>query len=159
MVALLGPVVALAVAVLMEGVAHTTHRYAMHGFLWVLHEDHHCPTGRGLQKNDLFAVFFATIAMLLLYFGVMQRLPVLAAAGVGMTLYGLGYFLFHDIMFHRRLRGVHLRANTPYLRRIVRAHQVHHRNSGKDRGTSFGFLYASKRYDQDMPLAAKGVSQ
>ena len=42
----------------MEYAAWFTHKHVMHGFLWVLHEDRHHPTGRGLQKNDLFAVFF-----------------------------------------------------------------------------------------------------
>lgn len=134
------------VAVLMELVAWFTHKYVMHGFLWVLHEDHHHPKGRGLQKNDLFAVFFALLCVLLFYAGTFLGWPAATAVAAGILLYGIGYFLFHDVMLHRRLPGVHIRANSPYLRRITRAHQMHHRRSGRKDGIAFGFLYASKEY-------------
>ena len=51
--------IVLAMAAFMEFVAWATHKYVMHGFLWVLHADHHRPSHRGLQKNDWFSVFFA----------------------------------------------------------------------------------------------------
>jgi beta-carotene 3-hydroxylase len=139
---------ALVVAVLMEGVAWLTHRYVMHGLLWTLHEDHHRPRGRGLQKNDLFAVFFASISFLLFLFGSLYGVRALFALGSGVALYGVGYFAFHDIMFHRRVPGLRLRSDRPYLKRIVAAHRVHHQRSTRNNGTSFGFLYANKSYDK-----------
>jgi beta-carotene 3-hydroxylase len=48
----------IAVAVVMEGAARLLHRYVMHGFHWVLHEDHHRPKGRGLQMDDLWHPLF-----------------------------------------------------------------------------------------------------
>lgn len=138
---------ALSVAVLMEGVAWATHKYVMHKFLWALHEDHHRPRGLGFQKNDLFAVFFALWAIGIFAWGRLAHSWPLHALGAGVTLYGLGYFLFHDVMFHKRIRWLRLRAGSPYLRRIVHAHAVHHQNSGQHGGTTFGFLYASARYD------------
>ena len=39
---------------IMEFMAWFTHKYIMHGLLWNLHEDHHQPTGKLFQKNDLF---------------------------------------------------------------------------------------------------------
>jgi beta-carotene 3-hydroxylase len=138
----------LAVAVFMEGVAWFTHKYVMHGFLWVLHEDHHHPTHRGLQKNDLFAVFFSVISMGLIGTGVLRWQLSFIAAGLGMALYGAGYILFHDVMFHRRIPRVHLRARTPYLQRIIHAHSVHHKVNRRTGGVSFGFLYASKKYNE-----------
>lgn len=138
----------LAVAVCMEGVAWFTHKYVMHGFLWALHEDHHRPAHRGWQKNDLFAVFFSLISMTLIVGGVLRgRLP-LVAAGLGMALYGAGYVLFHDVMFHRRIAAIRIRARTDYLRRIVRAHSAHHKFSDRTKGVAFGFLYAGKEYDE-----------
>lgn len=145
--ALAGLAIAATVAVLMEGVARLTHRYAMHGFLWVLHRDHHHPKGRGLQRNDLFAVFFATISFALIAAGTFGDSMPPIAIGAGMAVYGMGYFLFHDVMFHRRVRWLRLRASTPYLRRIVNAHRVHHRVTARQGATSFGFLYAPSRYD------------
>ncbi len=137
----------LALAIAMEGVAYLTHRYVMHGFGWALHRDHHQPSGRGLQWNDLYAAFFAIPAIVLIALGVLNRQPLLTWAGAGITLYGVGYELFHDIMFHRRIRGVRIPASTPYLKRIVNAHRVHHRHNGKEDATSFGFLYANPKYN------------
>lgn len=138
----------LVVAVFMEGVAWFTHKYVMHGFLWVLHEDHHRPTHQGWQKNDLFAVFFSLISMALIVTGVLHwRLP-LVAAGLGMALYGVGYVLFHDVMFHRRILAIRIRARPRYLQRIVRAHSAHHKVSDRTNGVAFGFLYAGKEYDE-----------
>ncbi len=131
----------------MEFFAWFMHKYVMHGFLWVWHEDHHRPHTTWWEKNDLFTLFFASIAILLIYFGTMNGRLSLVALGVGVTFYGLGYFLFHDVMFHRRLKFFKLKANTNYLKRIIRAHSMHHQNSTKDKGVAFGFLYASKKYD------------
>ena len=66
---LLNLLVLLGTAIFMEYVAWFTHKYVMHGFLWVLHEDHHRPKDRGWQKNDLFAAFFSAISFLLIVIG------------------------------------------------------------------------------------------
>jgi beta-carotene 3-hydroxylase len=146
---LLNVVIFIALVVYMEWVAWFTHKYVMHGFLWVLHKDHHRPTDRGWQKNDWFAVFFASISMLVIVSGALRRVMPLVSAGLGIALYGLGYMLFHDIMFHRRIPGVRIRARGHYLKRIVRAHKVHHQSSNqKEGGTAFGFLYAGGQYDR-----------
>jgi beta-carotene 3-hydroxylase len=137
----------IAIAVFMEFVAWSTHKYIMHGFLWILHEDHHRPRHHGFQKNDLFTIFFALWAVGLFLGGRHSGSPLLYGAGTGVTLYGLGYFLFHDVMFHKRIRRLKLRAWTPYLQRIVHAHKVHHQTSGQEWGKAFGFLYASSKYN------------
>ncbi len=136
-----------ATAAFMEFVAWITHKRIMHGILWNLHEDHHRPLHHGFQKNDLFALFFALWAIGLFLGGRLAGSRLLYAAGTGMTLYGLGYFLFHDVMFHKRVRWLKLRARSPYLRRIVNAHRVHHQTSGKEGGRAFGFLFATSKYD------------
>ena len=145
---LLNLLIFFAFAIYMEWVAWFTHKYVMHGFLWSLHEDHHRPTDRGLQKNDWFAVFFASISILVIVSGAVRWVMPVFSAGLGIALYGLGYFLFHDIMFHRRIPGVRIPVRGRYMQRIVRAHKVHHQKSGqKEGGTSFGFLYAGRQYD------------
>jgi len=146
-----GIVVFLGTAVFMEFVAWFTHKYVMHGFLWVLHEDHHRPRHRGLQKNDLFALFFSLVSFSLIYGGWIQGRIWVVSAGLGVALYGVGYVLFHDVMFHRRIPGIRIRprGHGPmgrYLRRIVHAHAAHHQKSGPKDGVSYSFLYASKRY-------------
>ncbi|MDW7760282.1 MAG: sterol desaturase family protein [Acidobacteriota bacterium] len=146
----------LAVAVLMEGVAWALHRYGMHGALWFLHEDHHRPKKKGFQKNDLFAVFFSAAAVSIFLLGRITGLWVITSVAIGVMLYGLGDFLFHDVMFHKRIPGFRIPARTPYLRRIINAHKVHHQNSGKSRGISFGFLYAPPHYNTPEVESAGG---
>ena len=136
-------------ACFMEYVAWFTHRYIMHGFLWVLHEDHHRPRGHGFQKNDLFAIFFSGIAISLFLVGDITGIFYFTSAAIGVTLYGIGYVLFHDIMFHKRIKGIRLKANSSYLKRIVNAHRFHHQNSTKSEGIAFGFLYAPAKYKVD----------
>lgn len=138
----------LVTAVFMEFVAWATHKYAMHGFLWVLHEDHHRTSGRRLQKNDLFAVFFGSLSAAAIIIGLERGLGPLASVGFGVALYGIGYFSFHDIMFHGRIKALRYRPRSGYLKRIINAHRVHHRNTGKEGATSFGFLYAPRAYDK-----------
>ena len=144
---LLNLAVVLALAVFMEGVAWFTHKYVMHGFLWVLHADHHRPTGRGLQKNDLFTLFFATPSILMIVLGLFYGRPLAASAGFGIALYGVGYALFHEVMFHRRLRWLRIRPRGRYLRRIVNAHRAHHQHGSREDSVSFSFLWAPRRYD------------
>ena len=43
----------------MEFVAWFAHKYIMHGFLWVLHKDHHQKEPGFFEKNDLFFLIFA----------------------------------------------------------------------------------------------------
>ena len=135
---------------LMEGVAWGLHRYAMHGFLWVLHEDHHRVHKGRLEKNDSFALFFSLVAIVLFRWGVRGGggAAVIAIA-VGVTLYGVGYVLFHDITFHRRIRRIRVPRKGRYLRRILRAHAMHHQKSTRGEGVSFGFLWAPPRYNVD----------
>jgi beta-carotene 3-hydroxylase len=126
--------------VAMEAVAYLMHRYLMHGPLWLLHASHHAPRRGVFEWNDLFGVLFALPSMALIDLGTRGH-PFALAAGLGMTAYGAAYFGFHDVIVHRRIRTRHVPSH-PYLRRIVRAHLVHHRTLTRDGAVSFGFLYA-----------------
>jgi beta-carotene 3-hydroxylase len=133
----------------MEFYAWYMHKYVMHGFLWVLHEDHHRYHESWLEKNDIFTLFFSSIAILLIYCGTTYAMPFLLVAGIGVTLYGICYFLFHDVMFHRRIKFLKLKPGTRYLRRIINAHATHHQKFYQQQAVAFGFLFASSRYDDD----------
>lgn len=137
----------LAAAALMELVARLMHRYVMHGCGWCLHNDHHTTGGRRLQRNDLYAVFFAGTSFVLIYTGLRLSITPMASAGFGVALYGVGYVLFHDIMFHRRIKWIRIQPFHPYLQRIVNAHRVHHSTVTKDGARSFSFLWAPRKYD------------
>lgn len=129
----------------MELVAYLSHRYLMHGPLWCLHRSHHVPhTGR-LEWNDLFGVIFALPAIVLIWAGAIETQWMMLPIGLGMTAYGVIYFLFHDVVVHRRIR-VRPVPRSGYLRRIIKAHLMHHRTHQRDGAESFGFLYAPAEF-------------
>ena len=126
--------------VMMELFSIVAHKYIMHGFGWGWHRSHHAPRTGWFEKNDLYAVVFAGIAIALIWFGTEGAHP-LEWIGAGMTAYGLLYFVAHDGLVHRRwpFRYVPKRG---YLKRLYQAHRMHHAVEGKDGAVSFGFLYA-----------------
>ncbi|MCX6331909.1 MAG: beta-carotene hydroxylase, partial [Bacteroidetes bacterium] len=96
--------VMLATFLIMEGITWLTHKYIMHGFLWVLHEDHHQPTGHFFEKNDAFFLIFAIPSMLCIFLGTFNHMYWLAGLGTGVALYGFAYFLVHEVIIHQRIK-------------------------------------------------------
>lgn len=137
----------VAAAVTMEFVARFMHKYVMHGSGWCLHYDHHNRQRRVFEKNDLYFFFFAGLSFVLIFFGLRAGWYEMAAAGFGVALYGVGYVLFHDIMFHRRIKWIKIKPNHPYLKRIINAHRMHHATVTRGGAVSFSFLWAPKFYD------------
>ncbi|QQS50356.1 MAG: sterol desaturase family protein [Bacteroidota bacterium] len=125
----------LAAFLFMEFVAWFTHKYVMHGFLWVLHKDHHSPKKHTMQLNDLFAFIFAVPSFLFIYLGALHGLFVIFWLGIGIAAYGLAYFLYHDVLYHKRISLFGDPTNW-YFKAIVKAHFDHHR--GKK---NYGFLF------------------
>ena len=140
------PIITLLVFVFMEGVAWFLHKFVMHGFGWFLHKDHHYPRKGRFEKNDLFAVFFSLISFLFVLTGTITGFYFNLAVGIGIILYGIGYFLVHDVFFHRRIK-IGYRPKSKYIKRILNAHGVHHAKSTPTTGVNFGFLYASKNFE------------
>jgi len=134
------------VFVAMEGVAWFLHKYLMHGFGWYLHEDHHHLTGKRFQKNDVFGLFFGIVSFVLILTGILSGFDARLAVGIGIMLYGIGYFMVHDIFFHRRIR-IGYRPRSEYMKRVLTAHAIHHQKSTARTGVNFGFLYANRKSD------------
>ncbi len=126
----------------MEAIAWLFHRYIMHGPLWFIHKTHHRPRRGKFELNDVFAVLFALIAAPLFHFG-LQGHPVPLGIGLGMTGYGIAYFLVHDVLVHRRI-GHRFIPQDGYLRRVHQAHHMHHAVRERDGAVSFGFLIAPR---------------
>ena len=137
--------ITLGTFVLMEGLTWCIHRYIMHGFLWSLHKDHHQQSPGIFEKNDAFFLIFAIPSWLFIMLGVMYQAWWSIAIGAGLTLYGIAYFLVHDVIIHQRLKWFS-RSNNSYVRTIRWAHKMHHKHFGKDHGESFGFLWVAKKY-------------
>ena len=139
--ALLNAAIVLATVAGMEAVARYSHEYVMHGWGWGWHRSHHEQEGGTFERNDLYAVVFSLLSMVLIYLGTSYGLRILWV-GVGMTLYGFLYFLVHDALVHNRW-PVKLLPRGRYLKRLVQAHRLHHAVRTKHGCVSFGFLYAS----------------
>ena len=137
---------------LMEGVAWFTHKYVMHGFGWVWHRSHHTPRTGMFELNDMFAVVFATPAIVCIYLGV-HGLPLLLPIGLGVTAYGAFYSMFHDGLVHRRY-PTPLNAKSRFWKRLIQAHRIHHAVNTKQGCVSFGFLLAQPVRKLKAQLAA-----
>jgi len=118
----------------------------MHGFLWSLHKDHHLKDHDSwFERNDFFFIFYALVSSVFVilwgeanfWFG----LPI----ALGIFLYGLTYFMVHDIFIHQRFK-MFRNANSKYARGIRRAHKIHHKNIHKEKGECFGMLWVPLKY-------------
>lgn len=132
----------------MEFVAWAAHKYLMHGWLWIWHEDHHKPHYEKegfFEKNDLFFLVFAIPSMACYIIGSITPHLWILFIGIGISIYGLIYFLIHDVYIHQRFKWFrHL--DSKYSRAILRAHGAHHAIQTKEAGESFGLLIVAKKY-------------
>ncbi|MFT5818300.1 MAG: beta-carotene 3-hydroxylase [Bacteroidia bacterium] len=133
----------------MEFVAWSAHKYVMHGFLWYLHKDHHQHEPGFWEKNDAFFLIFAIPSATCYIVGsaVAGMFP-LFFVGVGISLYGIAYFLVHDIFIHQRFK-IFTRTKNKYLKAIRKAHKVHHKHLGPEDGQCFGMLVVPPKYIQE----------
>ncbi len=134
----------------MEFVAWFTHKFVMHGFLWILHKDHHTREHEPFEWNDLFALIFALPSIILILVG-SKNFDYRFWVGIGIAMYGLAYFLFHDVLVHRRLPILD-KIDNNYFKAVVKAHNDHHLG-----GENFGFiLMIPWKYFKDKGQAQRG---
>lgn len=143
---LVDALIVVATFIAMEGVAWFTHKYIMHGILWILHKDHHKKTSKGFfEDNDFFFLIFALPGIAGLYFGMRNDYNFLFWIGLGITLYGLAYFFVHDIFIHQRFKFFR-NVENEYFKAIRRGHKMHHKHLTKEDGESFGMLWVPLKY-------------
>lgn len=130
----------------MEAVAWLTHKYIMHGFLWIWHHDHHKKDNYGFfEKNDYFFLVFAIPGITGLSIGMNMDYNAFFWIGLGITIYGFAYFLVHDVFIHQRIKWFRS-VNSTYFKAIRRAHKMHHKHLGKENGECFGMLWVPMKY-------------
>jgi beta-carotene 3-hydroxylase len=130
----------------MEAVAWFTHRFIMHGLLWRLHKDHHKKESSGFfEHNDFFFLIFALPGMACLFFGMRNDYNFVFWIGLGITLYGIAYFLVHDVFIHQRFK-IFRNTDNVYFKAIRRAHKMHHKHIDKEDGECFGMLWVPFKY-------------
>ena len=131
---------------LMEFMAWFTHKYVMHGFLWNLHADHHKKDHDSwFEKNDAFFIFYAIVSITCFYTWSIGSFDLGLAIGLGILAYGIAYFFVHDIFIHQRFK-LFRNANNNYAKAVRRAHKMHHKHIGKDKGECFGMLVVPWKY-------------
>ena len=143
----------------MEFMAWFTHKYVMHGFLWSWHEDHHKPKHEKegfFEKNDLFFLVFALPSMGCYFIGGFTGHFWALFIGIGISIYGLVYFLVHDVYIHQRFLWFR-QLDSRYSRAILRAHGAHHSRTGKEDGESFGMLVVNRKYFQKRKKRAEAA--
>lgn len=129
----------------MEFVAWFSHKYIMHGIGWYFHKDHHQTTHHFFEKNDVFFLIFAIPSWLCIMLGWMNFNFYFVAVGFGILMYGIVYFLIHDVLIHRRFKWFDKTQNN-YLKGIRKAHKVHHKNQYREKGECFSLLIVSRKY-------------
>ncbi len=132
--------IVLATAVAMELAAAWIHEHVMHGWGWGWHRSHHEETEGHFERNDLYAVLFAVVAVALFAVGSLWWEPVWWM-GVGLCFYGVIYFFVHDGLVHQRWPFRHV-PKRGYLRRLYQAHRLHHAVETREGAVSFGFVFA-----------------
>tara|TARA_B100000945_G_C20359514_1_gene586398 strand:+ start:112 stop:474 length:363 start_codon:yes stop_codon:yes gene_type:complete len=118
----------------------------MHGPLWFLHKDHHKKDHKSwFERNDSFFIIYALLSFMFVYLwgekGFYLGLPI----AIGIGLYGLAYFIVHDVFIHQRFK-LFRNINNKYARGVRRAHKIHHKKIDKEGGECFGMLYVPKKY-------------
>ena len=119
------------------------HRYIMHGLLWRIHITHHAPTKHPLELNDVFVLFFTSIALVLIAVGLPDGPTVFLGSGV--AVYGMSYFVMHDMIIHKRFLRQPLPTNR-YLQAVYRMHMAHHRHVDNETGEAYGLFFVPPRY-------------
>ena len=139
----------LITTVIMEGVAWGMHKYVMHGLFWNLHEDHHVRDNHDsfLEMNDSFFVFFAVISITAFALWSIFGWQISLGIGIGVFIYGVIYFVIHDLFIHQRIK-IWRKTKNPYLLALRRAHKIHHKHLGKYEGECFGMLWVPMKYYQ-----------
>lgn len=132
----------------MEFMAWFTHKFVMHGFMWYFHKDHHQTEPGFFEKNDVFFLIFAVPSWLFIMFGMMAGNDWRVFVGLGILLYGICYFLVHDVLIHKRFKWFK-KVKHPYFKALIMAHHNHHKHKGKEEGESFGMLVVAVKYIRD----------
>ena len=126
----------------MECLSWFIHKYLFHGPLWFIHKTHHQQRKGWLELNDVFSSLFAALSLWLMWLGHLN-FDISFWIGLGISLYGVIYFIFHDWFIHNRIKA--FKTSNPYLLRIRRAHKIHHKSTQKEPSEEFGLLFTRRK--------------
>lgn len=128
----------------MEALSWFIHKYLFHGPLWFIHKTHHNHSRNSiLEWNDVFSLGFALISIYLIFEDHLVQ-GISFWVGIGISIYGIIYFILHDWFTHARVRKY--RPKSKYIKAIIRAHKTHHKSIDKYPSQEFGLLVFSKKF-------------
>ena len=132
----------------MEIISYVVHRYLFHGLLWKIHKTHHEAHHGLFELNDLFSLFFACVSIGFMYMGYPNPInSIFFALGSGIAIYGILYFIIHDLFAHKRF--LPFKSDSKIMRLIRRAHQRHHQSVDKGGQEPYGlFLFPYDEYPE-----------
>ena len=132
----------------MEVTSYLVHRFLFHGLLWRVHQTHHRADGHEhgpFEWNDLFSVGFAALSMGLMWIGRADPLASVAfPLGLGIAVYGVLYFVLHDLYTHKRFAP--FRTRNPVAQAVKRAHGRHHQSLTKEGQEPYGLFLFPPRF-------------
>lgn len=140
----------LITAIWMEYYARYAHRYLWHHRkrLWMFHHSHHIYDNTDTNKpplelNDVLGAGQAIPCMMVQAYISFHMQPLswlqdtALAITIGMSLFGVGYLLVHDGLYHQRFKTLGLH-KIRWLAETAQLHDLHHKKSG----APFGFFLA-----------------
>ena len=123
----------------LEIFSYFVHRFLFHGFLWQIHQTHHGARSKFLELNDVFSLIFAAVSMGLMIFAGAPLIDSISfPIGLGIAVYGVVYFITHDLFTHRRFFPFN--SKNKILLTIRAAHQRHHQSAEKKGIEPFGLF-------------------
>jgi beta-carotene 3-hydroxylase len=125
----------------MEIFSYLIHRFLFHGILWPIHKSHHISGHHNFELNDLFSIFFALISIGLIFTGGSWAMPL----GLGIAIYGVLYFIIHDILIHKRF--LRIKTGNRVVNNIKHEHQIHHQVVDKKGKEPYGLFVFMKPTD------------
>jgi beta-carotene 3-hydroxylase len=123
----------------MEAFSYIIHRFLFHGVLWRVHSTHHTPRAFPFELNDIFSILFAAVSVGLMVFAERPLTDSMAfPVGFGIALYGVFYFIIHDLFTHRRF--LPFKSKNKLFLTVRAAHQSHHQTAEKKGIEPFGLF-------------------
>ena len=134
-----------------ELASYVVHRWLFHGPLWFIHQTHHLRRRGTFEWNDLFSMGAGVASLPLFWMGRADPLNSVALPiGIGIALFGVLYFILHDLYTHRRFAP--FKTDNRFAQTIRRAHQRHHQSAEKDGLEPYGLFFVP--YWRFVPPAA-----
>ena len=98
-----------------------------------------------MERNDVFAIVFASLAIMVLCWGFLGDGPATAfrdcavGSAAGISIYGTSYFIGHDLCAHERggkVLAAWLRRISPFMARCAAVHVQYHHHVSKAKATA-----------------------